>query len=386
MRAALKAMAGWSTRDWLRIVAFLALPNCGFTATPGPPLDEGPPPHISAVFCDIEDHRECASPTHKMMGIPLTSAAIALNQGTPSSVVGLDFSPAALAACPAEGAQAVIFATPFPDGMPVCLNCFQIGPAPPPPDPAPPYADPDKVCVAKCDENFGSNCTGRARASTNHPDNPDPCFVGACLNGILRSDFVDPRRVPEPIVWQDLDGVSATGNNLTRTRPATSQFDSGAVSAQWIRRGDAYVEFSTSTATVTQVLGLSEIPAGCSEPCPDPFADLNHIGFAILLNSEGRVHVVENGTIIQGPDPTFSFGTYAAGERFRITLADNSTAAGDATVHYSRITGPCRPGIECPETVFYTHVGAPAHYPLRVDTTFFNPGATLTDVRTVRIQ
>jgi hypothetical protein len=42
-------------------------------------------------------------------------------------------------------------------------------------------------------------------------------------------------------------------------------------------------------------------------------------------------------------------------------------------------------GAACPATVFHT-AAAPAHYPLRLDTSLREQGATLTPVRVVRIR
>jgi hypothetical protein len=397
MRGVLDRTTRGSAGDWLRILAFLALPNCMVDAIgqggrlPTENFDPGPLPHASAIMCDIEQERHCATDADLAVGIPLAAAAVALNTGQ-SSVIGIDESPEARANCGGEP-EAVTFHGPYPEGLSVCLNCVQIGPGPAP------YSDPQSACYVKCTDIAGPEpevppsqlvaayCKSHARPSTNHPGNPEPCFADACLNGALRFDFSDPRRIPEPIVWTDPVGVSALGNDLTRTSPDTGQFDSGAVSAQWIEKGDAYVEFSTDTPALTQAIGLAEVPPGCPAPCPDTSADLDDLTFGIILSAEGNVFVVENGSIVQGPDPTFSFGTYAAGDRFRINVHDNSSVAGEATVTYSRLnTLPCTPGTPCPETVFYTHVGTPAHYPLRVDTTFFLPGATLTNVTTVRIR
>ena len=55
-------------------------------------------------------------------------------------------------------------------------------------------------------------------------------------------------------------------------------------------------------------------------------------------------------------------------------------------VTYSKLTGPCNPGTPCSQDVFYTHMGAAATYPLRVDASFREVHATLTNVTIVRIQ
>jgi hypothetical protein len=409
MRDFLKRRVGRPSVGWLWVVALLALPDCTFNAGgvgSGPNLYPGTAPHNSAIFCDIEKEsgRHCATATDMAMGIRFSAAAVALNTGQ-TSTIGLDDSPEALARCGGDP-EAVTFQGAFPEGLGVCVNCLEVvGTVS--------YPTANDACVAKCEDFFGvvnsdgsltpdnppdpsvaTFCASHAKASTNAPG--DGCFGAACsAEGALRMDFADPRRIPEPISWTDLNGVSASGGSLTRTAltsPPVSNppFDAGAASAQWIARGDAFVEFSGNESGKSHVLGVSEIPSGCPSPCPDTDPSLNDIGFSVSLNRDGRFYVIESGVLIAGPDVGGSFGTYAAGERFRVRLTDNhdstTTVPGTATITYSRVIGSCDPGTPCPETVFYTHTGAPPHYPLRADASFREHGATLSDVRVVRIK
>ena len=91
----------------------------------------------------------------------------------------------------------------------------------------------------------------------------------------------------------------------------------------------------------------------------------------------------EANTKITGPGVNGSFGAYSVGERFRVTVTDH--ADGTAAITYSRIVGPCVPGMPCSETVFHGSARNPATYPFRVDASLRDEGATLTDVRIVRI-
>jgi len=379
------------------------LPNCSFHPNPGSNLEPGPLPRTTLIFCDVERplQRHCATDIDKAVGIRLAAGAVALNTGlTSPGGIGLDESPDALARCNGEP-EAVVFQGAFPEGEPTCLNGTVVG------DGAT-YADPQAVCLALCEDGFGSTdangnftpttppasatvsfCTAHSNASTNLPGNPNPGFTGGCTpNGGERTDFGTPlfpdtRRNPEPVTWTDIVGTSAAGNSLTRTAAATGTFDAGATSAQWIARGDAFVEFAASEANLTHVIGLSGIPLGCLFPCPDGDPSLADISFAISLNLDGRVYVLESGTLVPGPDVNGSFGTYAAGDRFRVTLKDHSD--GTADVVYSRLVGPCNPGSVCPDVPFYTHLSSPARYPLRVDTSFREQGATLENATLVRI-
>ena len=383
-----------SSAGWICLLAFLALPNCSFDPSGVAPADnlyEGPLPHSSAIFCDIEQvlTRHCATAEDLATGVRLAAAAVALNTGQSSSVV-IDESPEARGRCSGEP-EAVKFHGAFPEGLPVCLNCAVIGGGAT-------YPTATDACIVKCEDVFSpagpevppdplvvEYCEARARASANlAAAAPEMCFAGACTEaGMLLPDFADPRRQPEPVAWTDLVGVSAAGNALTRTAATTTMFDAGAASEQWMTRGDAYVEFSADETNLSHVTGLAEIPAACPAPCPDTDPSLADIDFAVSLNFDGQFYVIEGGALVMGPGPNGSFGTYAAGERFRVSLRDNSD--GTATVTYSRLTGICTPGSPCPETVFYTHTGL-AQYPLRVDASFREVGATTADVDVVRIR
>jgi hypothetical protein len=310
------------------------------------------------------------------------------------SEIGLDESPEARGRCGGEP-EAVFFRGSFPDGLPVCLNCSVIGPSPAK------YDTPAAMCNAQCldvsgqfdgspeDPAVRAVCL-RSMASTNWES------IGSCLSGIcptgdtLSPTFVDPRRLPEAVVWGDLIGVTAAGvpgavNSITKTAGAPlGVFDAGAASTQHIARGDAYVEFSAREKNLSHVIGFSTIPAACPSPCPDTDPSLQDVGFSISLNRDGRFYVIESGVLAMGPDVNGSFGTYGVDERFRVTVHDNSD--GTASVTYSRITGTCVPGSPCNENAFLIRSGGPAQYPLRIDASFRELNATLADVRVVRIQ
>jgi hypothetical protein len=98
------------------------------------------------------------------------------------------------------------------------------------------------------------------------------------------------------------------------------------------------------------------------------------------------VYIFESGAAQPGPIPTGngpSFGTYAAGDRFRVHATDDFD--GTATITYARVTGPCTDGAPCAETVLYTSPNKAA-YPLRVDSSFKQMGGTLANVRLARIR
>jgi hypothetical protein len=370
----------------LGVFLLLALASCKIATLPcgdcTPNLKAGTTPRSSAVFCDIETEaaRHCATETEKATGIRLASAAVALVTGK-TAAFALDDSPAALARCSGEP-EVVTFRGSFPEGLPVCVNC---GEALTPNV----YADVNAICAAQCEDFFGITyvdgdfspnnpphaadvtfCQAHAHASTNFPQHD--CFAGACTTaGTLRTDFVDPRRTPEPVAWQNLIGVGATGGSLVRTAASTGNWDAGAASTQVITSGDGYVEFTATETDRARVAGLS------SGAPPDQDPNYAGIGFGIDLFSTGQISIFENGTSVQ------NFGAYVSGEKFRVKVSDNFD--GTAKISYTRITGPCVDGSPCNETVFYTSLSA-GTYPFRVDSSLFSQGATLTDVRLVRIR
>jgi hypothetical protein len=398
MRNRAKSKTSWVREVWAVLAALplLALTNCTL-ARLDPNivfrnLNRGSNPHSSAVFCDIENSdagklRRCATAEDKAMGIRLAAAAVALNTGQ-TSEIGLDESPEARARCNGEP-EAVFFRGAFPEGLPVCLNCNVIGP--PPAD----YATPTAMCGVQCLDVSGQfdgspvdqavrDICALSRASTNWAS-IGTCALNACPTGdTLSPTFADPRRLPEPVAWVDMIGASAAGNSITKIAGAAGVFDAGGVSLQWITRGDAYVEFSPSENNRSHIIGFSVIPAACPAPCTDTDPGFQSVGFAISLNVDGRFYVIESGVLAMGPDMNGSFGLYGADERFRVSLHDNSD--GTASVTYSRITGTCNPGAPCNEVVFFTRSGGPAQYPLRIDTSFREPDATLANVNVVRIQ
>ena len=381
----IKAKLTWPSAGsfWFWAAVLLILPNCSFDPerAAGNNFDPGTPPHTGAIFCDIALERRCATPADLAMGTRLASAAVALVAGQAGTIIGLDDSPDALDAC-AGGPQAVVFQGAFPQGLPVCVNCGETFPVT--------YPDTNAACQAKCHDSFGTIsstgtivpdnpptadtlafCAANARASTNFPLNI--CYDDACtMEGTLRLDFADPRRIPEPVVWINLNGVAATGGTLTRTAPTTGFSDAGASSIQLIAGGDAYLEFTATETTTARTAALS------SGPPPPGGITFNDMDFGILLlTAPAEILVVENGPAVG------NFGTYNAGDKFRVKLKDNFD--GTATVSFARLVGPCVDGSPCNEAVFFTSTST-ATYPVRVDAMFREQGGTITEARIARIR
>ena len=409
---------------WLLPLVLLALPNCFLNAEgciigetcpveeeptcpdpENPECPEPPPDDVffpgtdpdDAIFCDIpkppnEDDDPCASQTEAddPDNISLAEAATALVEGNYKSFA-LDFSdPIACAGQPKK----IRYFGEFPEGLRVCINCgTQI------PDP---HASMLNACIAKCQDliNQGGNipaegtqnfCLANVKLSTNH--DPDICYGGACIGGNPNMNWDDPRKSPELVTWIDEIDTSDDGgtNSLHRTSATsgttTADFNAGAASAQTIKGGDAWVEFEAGDATDTvHVLGLRTSVDGAGDPCVDPVncpdtdPHIETVGFAIDLNSDGNVYVLE-----PNPDPAIlfdvygPFGPYLLGERYRIRVKDNLD--GTASISYHRVGAT---GIEAP--AFATNTSADPSYPLRVDTTFRELNAKVSDVTIVRIK
>jgi len=321
---------------WFWPLVLLALPNCAFQTggiTGIPHLDPGPSPQ-DAIMCDIEKFqgkdaggsmdRRCASQQDIANGTALGSAAVALvaGQHNGTGMIGLDYSAAAFNHCGNGNPEAIDFQGLFPDGLPVCVHCGQSKPA-----------DPVGVCRAQCldmvlqsdivPSDPSAFCDLNGKPSTNFLQ--FGCFAGACPGGMFAVGFMDPRREAEKVIWDNPTNVMANGNSLTKNGGTNTAFDASATSDQLIFNGDGYVEFEAQENTLSHVIGLSLVPAGCtkSADCPDMNPDYKDIGFAINLNANSEYYIFENGAQVMGNyDTTGAFGMYTANERFRVTVTD----------------------------------------------------------------
>jgi len=389
MRDFLKSTGRRWRAGWFWPLALLTLPGCGFSTDgiPGPStnaFDPGTAPLSSAIMCDIPKPPigDCATPSDlPPAGVPMAKAAIILAEGPSATSIGLDYSPLATQGCNGLPKK-TSFQGPYPDGLTVCLNCEQVIGS------GKTFATPTDACVAKCVDLInasdlpgppaGANsfCQANARLSTNF----STCFAKACLVGGSPSpDFIyDPRRDPEAVIWTDFGGQAAASfNSLSKLGGVPGAFDSGAASnlTQNITHGDAWVEFSAGENFVSHVLGVST-----SNGTPDTDPTLKDIQFAISLNSDNQVYVLEQGgALIAGP-----FFAYSPGDRFRIHITDNNDHT--ATISYAKVIGDCGPGMKCTENTFAQQSTGGATYPFRIDASFNEPGATLSNVALMRIK
>jgi PKD repeat protein len=161
------------------------------------------------------------------------------------------------------------------------------------------------------------------------------------------SHFVDvpvtigPAFPRTPVKWVQPVGVALFGDEIRKISGAEA-WDSGAVSKRLIASGDGYAEMVVQETTLRRMFGLAN---GNSD------AGYEDIEYGLYLGAD-TVHIYEAG-IGRG-----AFGTYEAGDVFRVALR-----AG--VVRYLR-NG----------RVFYQSTVTPS-YPLLVDTTFLDIGATV---------
>ena len=352
MRELIQRSRHWLKVGWFWPLVLLALPNCFLDATgigTPPALEPGSNP-TSAIMCDIPKFTEvapnCAQPEDEQYRHFLRARRRRAGQRRDQRLcAGLLAGPRRVQRRAGEDGVLWIVSRRlrrlpelrYPDTRAV--------------------PDANDVCIAQCKDLFTFSegpapsditafCNANATVSTNF--NKSTCFDEACESGTLKSDFADPRRVPEPVIWHDLFGTAAPGNLLKRTAPTTGNddvdYNAGAASKQVISGGDGWLEFEAAETDLGHVVGLSESCDGCSDDDPS----ISDVQFGISLNLDGRVYVIESGVFVPGPDVNNSYGTYTANERFRVVVTDNND--GTATVSHYRVTGSCSPGTPCPTT------------------------------------
>jgi hypothetical protein len=391
MRDVVKSRAArWLQAGWVLPLALLMLPNCALDSSgtlfgePGDPnFKPGATPQSGAIMCDIPKVPagggafDClVDPADLEGGMPLTYAAVALAQGETFGSLGLDYSADAISACGENTPRKIEFHGELPKGYQLCLNCAQI--------PAE-YVDPTAACVAKCvdlviaSENKPTDgaqtwCQANAKVSTNFTET---CIGDACTNNGMPKAFDDPRKYQEPVTWDVLGNyVQVSGDELIKSGDdgTVGNWDGGAASTQIIKSGDAWVEFE-----VKEINNVSHV-LGVASGAVDTSSELEDVGYAISLNWDGNIYIIENfPTYVSAP-----IGTYQPQDRFRIKIKDNHD--GTASISYKRLDGPCQDGTVCLEEDLGTQTQPSLSYPLRINASFREPGATFKKVSLVRIQ
>lgn len=169
--------------------------------------------------------------------------------------------------------------------------------------------------------------------------------TGATINNVALSGTLVDAPVTENVVWMNAVGVSASGNNLTKTGTVAG-WNAGASSTKAITSGDGYVEFTATETNTDRMPGLTNM---------DSDQGYTEMKYGILLTGYGGYAVYHSGV------SSGLLGYYSAGDIFRISIENG--------VVTFRRNG----------AIFYTSSVAPA-YPLRADTTLATTGSTITNV------
>lgn len=300
----------------------LLLVGCSFEGSAPPRFFfDGDRSQTTAIFCDVERGRQCATPEDIAAGFDITRPDEALWGGR-SNMFAIDYSDKARQKC--DGApQKVLFEGPYPEGNAVCLSPDRFGEGNDS-NGILRYPDTFTACRAWCQEHSknGSlgpwidgdgnyySCNDISFPSHRAWESP---FADACLeSGMLRPDFQDPRKLPNshPIVWADKVNVQTEDllNNSLRKTSATVGYDAGAASSTAIAPGGSAVFEFTATETST------ERTAGFARGLP-PDTDPTEIdiAYAVQLRGNGELAVTESLA------PVYT-GTYATGDRIRLAL------------------------------------------------------------------
>jgi hypothetical protein len=318
-------------------------PGCGFTVPgtpPLPPFKAGVPPLTTAIFCDVETTRRCSTSDDRLSGIDIShpnEQGFKLGKYSP---IGLDYRPAALAACGGQP-QAVVYRDAFPTGSVVCLNPSMI--------PAT-YATTNDACQEWCDAQGWIDGDGNKYRCkdiawrSNGAQNP---FPSACTEaGTQRAGFKDPRKWT-PVVWTAAVGVTVSGNGLTKTAPS-GWGTAGAISTQQLGSGDGGVLITASETTLKRIFGLGNGNANLS---------FDDIEFGLVLDSGGSLLICEAGTC-----QTSFIAPYATGDLLEVSVVGGK-------VQYKKNGA-----------LLYQSTTLPV-YPLIVDSALFDKGATITSAR-----
>jgi PKD domain len=167
------------------------------------------------------------------------------------------------------------------------------------------------VNLAGGDYHLSAASPGKGAASENNGADvgADIDLLNAATKGAISGDWGGGSL--EDVVWTNLVGVTANGNDLTKASTTTG-WNAGATSVQTLS-GNGYVEFSTDDTTTGKACGLNSNHVG---------QNYTEIDYVITIGGNGYVRIYENGTAIPKPGTTsdYLFGNYAAGDVFRVEI------------------------------------------------------------------
>lgn len=160
---------------------------------------------------------------------------------------------------------------------------------------------------------------------------------------VLGSPGAAPSRAASAVVWSNLTGAVANGPTLTKT-DLTADWTAQGNSARQLRSGAGYFEFRVVDDTHLLMAGLSSDTENA--------ADFSDITWALYLGPGDSLNVYERGSFVTG------LGAFATGDVLRVAVEGGVVAY--------RQNGVLK----------YTSLIAPS-YPIRVDTSFFDPGGSI---------
>src|SRR5262249_28370018 len=128
------------------------------------------------------------------------------------------------------------------------------------------------------------------------------------------------------LVWMNGVHTLASGRTLSKTT-SSAFWDAGAASTRTTTAG--YMEFTASEAGTARIAGLSN---------GDTNQDIADIDFGIILNANSSFGIYEAG-VNKG-----QFGTYVAGDRFRVEVQANIVRYWkNGTLIYTSLNQPSGP-------------------------------------------
>ncbi|WP_434419094.1 hypothetical protein [Nannocystis pusilla] len=164
---------------------------------------------------------------------------------------------------------------------------------------------------------------------------------GAAISGfVLQCAPGDPMCSEGP--WRNVRYTEATGDTLRRISGVG--WNAGASSVEVIGAGDGYVSFTTEEKHLAKMAGLAHA---------DDNQDYTDIDYAFYMRGDGWLEIFEHGS------SRGVVGTYEPGDVLRVEVEGEQVRWRKNGV------------------VLHTRVGAP-DYPLALDTSLLQPGATIT--------
>ena len=151
----------------------------------------------------------------------------------------------------------------------------------------------------------------------------------------------------EPVVWINAVNCSVTETTLKKTRGVNVAADAGASSRQKLQAGDGYLEFTALETDKQRYIGLSAAPTGLEAETMD---------FALHLTA----HAGRGGTVAEVRE----WGRYKAETTYTARTVFRIAIANGVVSYYKN------------DEEFYVSRTKPL-YPLTVDVTFINLGATV---------